>query len=874
MARRGSDPPLLGRLMLRLRRLGERREEIETDLRELFRERAAERGRWYATFRHCADAASLWIHRTEPRPVAAARRGRGLDGLLLDARFAVRMFRRQIGVVSVTVAGLALAIGVCTVVYGFVVVIFMPSFGAPDPSSIVEVTRVYSRGTRPSSHSYAEYLQLREGAELVALEAYYRERAPLGDTDVETVRVTLVSGGFFETLGVHAAVGRVLTGADDSRASTPAVVVNHAFWQKRLNGDESIVGQTVRLMGTPFTVVGVVEDGFVGPTGGAEPPEFWAPLSTHRRVWELEATRIVYVYVVGRLAEGATRQQAEAEVAALVAGIASERAGGAGEQAASVGLDTPNRRFGDPGFRGFFAIIITILGLVLLLACTNMANLLLAGAIARRREVALRLALGASRWRVVRQLVTESLMLSALAGGLGLLLTFWFMPILASLVDLPATVDVKPDFRVFGFLAVITLLVGLGAGVAPARYGALGELAAPLKGDAAANRSGRPGRTRSMLVGAQAVASIVLLVFAALFTRAMVRVTQFDVGFDADRVIAVTPSFRAAGYDAARAADYWDHVLERVAGLPGVERAALARYTPLGDVYGRREVFQYNGREHAVYFNETSADYFATMGIPVIRGRTFTEEEVAIGAPVAVISESLAHGLWEDGDPLGATLDRLDQDLSGVRVVGIVAEAGGPRLDPDAALLYQPLAPANAQWGRLVVRTSGDAATALQPTLEAIRALDPEVLPMAATVRDGLDRALQAPRLFATVAGILGAIALGLAVTGVFGLTAFSVEQRTGEIGVRLAVGADAADVVRLMLRDSLRPVVAGLAVGLLVAVGASRVLTAVLYGVSARDPLSILGAVVILLGAAALAAAVPARRATRVDPAAVLRRS
>ena len=304
-----------------------------------------------------------------------------------------------------------------------------------------------------------------------------------------------------------------------------------------------------------------------------------------------------------------------------------------------------------------------------------------------------------------------------------------------------------------------------------------------------------------------------------------------------------------------------------------MERAALARYTPFGGVYGRRESFQYDGREYGVYFNETSADYFATTGIPVIRGRTFTEEEVAIGAPVAVISESAAHRLWEAGDPLGATLDRLDQDLSGVRVVGIVADAGAPRLDPDAALLYRPLAPADAQWGRLVVRARGDAATVLQSSLEAIRAIDPEVLPMAATVRDGLDRALQAPRLFATVAGILGAIALGLAVTGVFGLTAFSVEQRTGEIGVRLAVGADAADVVRLMLRDSLRPVVAGLAVGLLVALAASRVLTVFLYGVSARDPLSILGAVVILLGAAVLAAALPARRATRVDPAAVLRR-
>lgn len=798
--------------------------------------------------------------------------------MLLDMRFAVRMYRRQLGVVSVSVVGLALALGISTVVYGVVSVMFLTNFGVPDPSSVVELTfdaRTSSgRRVRPtSSWSYSDYLRLHESARLVRLEAYKIEIAPLGETEQEEVRVVLVSGGFFETLGVGAAMGRVLTDADDNEASTPAVVVNYNFWRRRMGGDESVIGQTVRLMGTPFTVVGVIEKEFNGPTYGPSPPEFWAPLATFESVWQSASTRGSSVRTIGRIAEGTTRQQAEAEVLALAAAVQAERADDGNRREFRSHLDVADNRQLEPVTLWVMATITIILGFVLLLACTNVANLLLAGAIARRREVGLRLALGASRARVVRQLLTESLMLSALSGGLGLLCAYWAFPVMATVMEFPVTVDLRPDAWIFSFLATATLLAGLGAGLAPARYGARGDLAAPLKGDAAAGHGRRPGRTRSTLVAVQAVASIVLLVLAALFMRAMVRVTQADLGFDADRLVSVDASFRAGASDNARAADYWQRVLDRVAGLPGVERAVLALHPPFGGGYSRLESFRHEGRAYSVFFNETSADYFSAVGIPVLRGRTYTPEEVALGAPVAVITDELATGLWGSEDALGATLERINENLSDTRVIGIVANTVALRLDLDATMAYLPLAPGNAWRAGLVVRTRGAPSATLQPVLEAVRAIDPELLPRVATVREGVEQALKVPHLLATMTGILGAIAVVLAVSGVFALTAFSVEQRTGEIGVRIAVGASTGDVVRLMMRDSLRPVAAGLVVGLLLVIAVGRILAAALYGISARDPLSILGAVVILMGAAAVAAAVPTRRAARVDPVLALRR-
>lgn len=803
---------------------------------------------------------------------------RTLDGVLLDMRFATRMFRRRPGVVSVTVIGLALAIGFSTAVFGLVQAMFLPPIGIDDLSDVVEVERLFDNG-RSSSWLYeGRYRQLEAAVSSVRLEAWGKERASFGDTNPEEVRLSVVSGGFFESLGVRAALGRVLTRQDDTPAATPALVITYAFWQRRLGGDENVVGRTVRLMETPFTVVGVLEKGFAGFEPNA-PPAFWVPAAIHGQVWRREPPPELVMHVVGRISPGATRTQAEHEVTAVMASIAAgwtrdEREPG------TVGarLQPISGPFSGPGgatMRWVIGTILAILGFVLLLACTNVANLLLANAITRRREVGVRLALGAGRARIARQMLTESLMLGAVSGAIGLVFAYWLVPVLDRSLELPAVLDVSPDMRFFLFALVFTLLAGLGAGLAPARYGAQGDLATPLKGAAAGGGQDRPGRTRALLIGVQAAASIVLLVLAALFARSVLYATQFDLGIDVERLAKVTPRLDAAGYDAARAADYWQRVIERVNGLPGVERSALVSHAPFGGSYGRTIHLRGDGREWLAYVIHSSSDYFTTVGLAVRRGRTYTAQEVAGGAPVAVISARLAGELWGAEEPLGSSLERLADDLTETRVIGIVDDAPFRLTELESNMVYLPVEPGggggNMLRMELLVRATGSADTILSPLQESVRAMDPEASPRTTTMVQDLEASLQPLRLNLILAAILGGVALGLACTGVFSLTAFAVEQRVGEIGVRMAVGASARDVVRLMVRDSLRPVLAGLFVGFLVALGGTRILTVVLYGVSPYDPLSLAAAVTALLATALLAAVIASRRAAAVDPVVVL---
>jgi predicted permease len=675
-------------------------------------------------------------------------------------------------------------------------------------------------------------------------------------------------------------LGWVLGPADDEPGTPPVVVVNHTYWRNALGADPSIVGRQIRLLGMPFTVVGVVESRFGGLSRHTR-PAFWAPLAlaVEGRVWRPEPTPDLRIAVIGRLDEDTTVAAAEAELSSLTAEVVAARPPDRQLEQVRVAMDPADGGSVTGGAVTFYAIVSALVALVLVLACANVANLLLAGALSRRQEVGVRLALGASRARLVRQLLTESLVLG-LAGGVGgLLLASWLMPLLGASVGLPASFDTRPDLNVFIFVVAVTLVASLLAGLAPARFGVRGDLSVHLKGAPLAAGL-RTGRVRSLLVGVQAAGSIVLLVLAALLTRAFVDVSGTDLGFDVDRLAAVSPRFGAASYDAPRAAAYWDDVVARVGSMPGVDRVALADYPPFNQrVGGRNFPFAIDGHEHSLYWHRVSEGYFETLGIPLVRGRGFTAGEVVAGAGVAVISERLAQIAWQGEDPLGDTLERVSTpELSGddgadIRIVGIAADAVVNRLEErDAPSVYLPLSPADANLGKLVVRATGDAADITATVLEAVRAIDPRVLPTAMPLTVGLQNALVELRTVASGGALLGAIALALAVTGVFGLTAVAVEQRTGEIGVRVAMGAQARDVVRLMLRDSLLPVVAGSALGLLIALAGSRVLTSFLYGISEHDPLAVASAVLILIGAAVLASLLPARRAARVDPATVLR--
>jgi predicted permease len=519
------------------------------------------------------------------------------------------------------------------------------------------------------------------------------------------------------------------------------------------------------------------------------------------------------------------------------------------------------------------AIVVTAIGLVLLLACANVANLLFASALTRHREIGVRLAMGATRARVLRQLLTESAMLGLVGGGLGLAVAAAGLPLLLVMIQAPLDLDVTFDARVFLFLSFVSVGAGLGAGLSPARHGTRGDLLGPLRGDVfQAPRAPSRRARRGLLVGVQSAVSVLLLILAALLTRAAGIAATVDLGFDAERLVTTTVALDNHGYIAASAATFWDDTLARVRGLPDVESAALAIYPPLGNIAAVTIVRRHR-REYVVYHNEVSADYFATLGLRVVRGRAFTDEDVRQQAPVVVITDALARELWPGEDPIGRPFDRLIAEAAPPRIIGLVSNAVTQRLfDTDRAAVYSPIQPKSLSAAALLTRARRNPEATAEPVRSAIRSVDADLRPTTTTMSQDLERQLSEPRAMASLSGSIGLIALMLALVGIYGVASFLVSQRAAEIGIRMAIGATAGDVLRLLIRDTLRPVAIGIAVGVIGAMLAGRVMSRALFGVQPHDPVAVLGAAGLLVIAATLAAVFPARRAASVDPVTVLR--
>jgi predicted permease len=885
-----SRPPRLARWLLRVRPLGAHRVETESDLLELYHARAVQRGSRYAARRYFGDVLSLWIHldRSQSRPVARPTR-RLMQGFAQDVTYALRLFRRHPGVVAVTIIGLGVAIGVSTSVFSLLNAVAFRPTGVVDPSSVVWVLRAHEDGMS-TSWPYADYVQLRERGTLVTLESWLGDAvswsaSPTPD-DGASVGGTFVTGGYLSTLGARAMLGRMLTPADDTIGALPVIVVSHGFWSRALAGDPAVVGRTVWLNRVAVSIVGVAERGCTGASDASL--SFWAPLGEYHVLFggrPFGHQTSTSVNIVGRIRPGVAFQQAQAGLGAVAVGVSSVRVDSSGSPITGVRLLRSSERM-TPSERRTVAIVtaivITVIGLVLLLACVNVANLLLASAASRQREIGVRLALGASRGRIVRQLLTESVMLGLVGGVMGLLFTVWLVPVLARVTRAPAGLDVAPDLRVYLFLAIVSVIAGLGAGLAPARHGTRGDVASPLKGEGVRSETfTHPARLRSALIGVQAAASIVLLVLASLLTRAMVRATQIDVGFEAGRLLTVAPAFGRGPSDAARTKRYFDMALDRVRALPGVRAASLVAYPPFGNM-SSVSIFRRAGSRYTLYHNQTRADYFGILGLRVVRGRVYTEDEVTAGAPVAVISESVARDFWPGEDPIGGSLERIFPrdarvERSGAAgdsspiVIGVVSDVITARLrDLSAATVYQPLAASGA--ARMIIRADVPPEMLFRSLRAALQPIDPRIHLDIPRVSDGPQQQVEEPRVLAALAAALAAIALALAVVGIYGVTTFVVGQRTREIGVRIAIGASGSDVMRLLLGDSLRPVLVGLSAGVVAAVIGGQVFSAVLFGVRPSDPLALAGAVVLLLGAAIVAVVVPTRHAARVDPASVLR--
>jgi predicted permease len=798
--------------------------------------------------------------------------------MLNDIRFAARLFRRQSAIMALTVVGLALAIGVNTAAFSFVSTFSLRPIGVPEPASVVEVSpTTSSRGE--SMWSYSQYLQLRAQTSLMRMEAWYAEGGTFSNTAGvnESVRVRLVSGGFFEAMQGRAAVGRVLQPHDDVVGAQPVVVLSYAFWKLRLGSDAGVIGKTAYFSGTPVVIIGVLERDFTGPSSVDQTPEIWMTLGAANAVYDYLSFSPASdrpVSVVARLQSPAGIEAARAEADAAVATLPQLPAAARSAQPTGVRLSAVVDWASASRYLMSISVM-TLVGLVLLLGCANVANLLLAGTTSRQQEIATRLSLGASRGRIVRQLLTESTLLAVIAGALGFLAAQLLLPVIAALIDVPASVEVTADWRVYLYALVASLAVGILAGLAPARHGARGDVITPLKGSARSDRAFKPSRVRAVFLGIQAATSIVLIVLAALFGRAVFHGATQDFGFDPARFIGVAIGM-PKGTPVVRLADLRQQAVERVRHLPGVEAVALAEWLPFGRG-SRPTTIHADGRRFTYLQNRTSAAYFDTIGLHVVQGRTFTEAEAANHAPVVVISRRVAKDLWGSRDPLGRTLggapaSRGDPiDLAQARVIGVVEDQTWSQVHRgQAGTIYVPLPDGNAS--DLLIRTAGEASASARPIQDAVASLDPALRLRRNIIQDSLSRELRPATVLAKLTGALGGLALTLAVVGMFGVTALVVSQRLTEVSIRMAIGATGQDILRLLMRDSLRPVVIGLAAGLVLVLGGGQVLASILYGVSPRDPIAIVMAAAVLVGATSCAVLVPARRAARADPARILR--
>ena len=593
--------------------------------------------------------------------------------------------------------------------------------------------------------------------------------------------------------------------------------------------------------------------------------------------------------VFGRLSPGVSLAEAEAQLSGVAAAL--PRGSSAGESV-RVRLDT-HAGLGRVAASETLAIMIAVfavIGLVLLLACANVATVLISTAITREREMGLRAALGAARGRIVRQLVTESLALGAVAAMIGLMCAYWMIPVIGTMIEAPDGADLTPDFRVYLFLGIVTLLTGVGAGLAPAWHGRGADLVAPLKGDGARQNRVAPRRLRSMLVMAQAAISVLLIVMSTLFVRAAFRVASIDVGFDATGLYAVSPGLGrgAIASDGARIRNFWARAIPELQAVPGVAAVTLSELTPFDGISKSSITREEPAR--VVHFNRTRGDYFDAIGLRILAGRTFTSDEVAAGSPVVLVSQSLARAYWQEQSPLGLMLPReilippsmaelqagAQESSSRPVVIGVVADAIAAQLyERSPFTVYEPLDPASEVFAQLLIRVAPGTTGVIDQARQRLRSIDPKADVRTASVAAALQREAGRPRMLASLTGVVGIIAIVLCVIGLYGLTASVVGQRTREMGVRVAMGAERGDLLRLLMWDSLRPVVWGLAIGAGSALLASRVVAAaMLFGVSPQDPLAYAGATVILLAAAILAVVAPTRRAAGVDPALVLRQS
>ncbi|HEX5083391.1 MAG TPA: ABC transporter permease, partial [Blastocatellia bacterium] len=857
------------------------------------------------------------------------------DEMIQDLRYGVRMLLKSRGFTLVVALSLALGIGANTVVFSLLDAVLLKTLPVKEPERLVlfrwlsgekkvwhstssESEREFDRRTGleiGTSFSFPAFEHFRANNQsLSETFAFVYTGANLNiDGQAESASGQFVSGNYFAGLGLSALLGRTLTTDDDKASAEPAVMISYRYWLRRFGGDPAVVGKTIYMGETAFTIAGVAPPEFYGTSNIGNAADFWAPLALTRRVmpqgfYPKDNPSNWWLNIMGRLKPGVSARQAQSELDLALRQHTAElqKSFTDGREvpqldlvSGSQGLMQARRKFSEP-----LRALTFIVGLVLAVACLNVANLLLARAATRRKEIAVRLAAGASRLRLVRQLMTESLLLAVLGGAVGLTFAYWGKDVLMALRPLGgfATLpDLKLDLRTLGFTAAVTALTGILFGLAPALRATKVDFASALKdgaGEAGYSRS----RLSKGLIVSQVAMSLVLLIGAGLFVRTLRNLTRLDLGFNRENLLLFHVFPAGIGYKGERLANLYQQLLERIESTPGVRSATAggSMLTGMGaSGFCVRGYTPQPGEQMSLPNLSVAANFFETMEMPILQGRGLTRQDVEAqisamailqsmgGKPpkhflapqrVAVINQAMARKYFPNSDPIGQRFN-FSSNCSGrgIEIVGVVRDAkyGGLKREirPTAYVPYVDL-PSGAPIGlSFAVRTVGDPASMTDAIRKAAQEVEPR-LPINGieTQEAQIAGLVRQERLFASLSSFFGLLALLLVAIGLYGVMSYTVARRTHEIGVRMALGAQATDVLRLVMRETLWLALAGVALGVPAALAATRWIESQLFNVKPHDPLTITVVTLLLTAILALAGYLPARKAARVDPLVALR--
>jgi predicted permease len=814
-----------------------------------------------------------------------------MERLLQDLRYGGRMLLKNPGFSIIALLSLALGIGANTAIFSLVSTVLLRPFPVEQPQQLRSLS-VQGKDGALSAFSYPNYRDVRDRNEVMS-EVYASRIVPIGlshNGNNERVWGYEVSGNYFQTLGVQAIKGRMFTVEEDrTPLANPLAVLSYGCWQRRFGKDPDIIGKDVIINGHKFNIVGVAPEGFVG-TELIFLPELWVPMTMQEWIepgnaW-LERRSTQNIFVTGRLKPGVTPEQAQASLNLLMQQLGQEYPNeneGLTLELMQPGFILPNIR---NAFVSFSAILLATVALVLLIACTNIANLMLARATKRRKEIAIRLSLGAGRAQLLRQLLTESLLLSVIGGAGGFLLAVWIIDLVVAFkppVDIPITLDLKMDWRVLVFSIVLSALTSILFGLIPAIQATKSDVVTALK-DETTIGGYRRSRLRSALVVVQIALSLVLLIAAGLVLRSLQHLQTMNPGFKTENGLLVSFDLGLQGYDKAKGQQFQKQILERVNTLPGVRSASLTDLMPLSINYNSDTIYvegrpPVRGAEvPSSMVASVSSDYFSTMEIPFVAGRAFMEQDDQKAVKVAIVNETFVRRLMpESGSVQEAVGKRFSlKSFEGpfLQIVGIARDGKYWSIgEAPRPFVFLPLLQSYSASTTLVMRSSVEPTTLLASVRREFHGLD-ETLPVFGekTLTEHLSFSLFPARVAAILLGSFGLIALLLAAIGIYGVMAYSVAQRTREIGIRMALGAQTRDVLQLVLKQGATLALTGLCIGLIAALALTQLMSSVLYGVSATDISTFVVVSLLLAGVALLACFVPARRAAKTDPMIALR--